>query len=109
MYYASFDVDNFILGPTPDSDYVTDLQYLYRPASLTSGAGTATSWLSSNAEIALLYGSLIEAYTYMKGEQDVMSLYMSRYQEALGRMKNLGEAQEPTDEYVTGKIVRVKS
>ena len=109
LYYASFDVSNFILGPTPDSNYVTDLHYFYRPASLTAGAGTGTTWLSSNAEIALLYGSLIEAYTYMKGEQDVMSMYMARFQEALGRMKNFGEAQETTDEYVTGKIVRIKS
>lgn len=109
LYYASFDVNFFILGPTPDANYVTDLHYFYRPASLTAGAGTGTTWLSTNAEIALLYGSLIEAYTYMKGEQDVMGMYVNRFQEALGRMKNFGEAQEVTDEYVTGKIVRIKS
>jgi hypothetical protein len=109
LYYASFDVDNFILGPTPNANFVTDLHYFYRPASLTAGAGSGTTWLSTNAEISLLYGSLIEAYTYMKGEQDVMGMYMARFQEALGRMKNLGEAQETTDEYVTGRIVRIKS
>jgi len=109
LYYASFDVSNFILGPTPDANYVTDLHYLYRPASLTAGAGTGTTWLSTNAEIALLYGSLIEAYTYMKGEQDVLGMYVNRFQEALGRMKNFGEAQETTDEYVSGRIIRRKS
>ena len=97
------------MGPTPDANYVTDLHYFYRPASLTAGAGSGTTWLSTNAEIALLYGSLIEAYTYMKGEQDVMGMYVNRFQEALGRMKNFGEAQEVTDEYVSGKIVRRKS
>ena len=108
-YYASFDVDNFIIGPTPNSNYVVDLHYFYRPVSITAGAGSGTTWLSENAEIALLYGSLIECGTYMKGEQDTMGMYQSRFQEAMGRLKNMGEAQEVTDQYRTGQIVRIKS
>jgi len=103
-YYAQFDVDNFILAPTPDANYVVDIHYLYRPASLTAGADSGTTWLSENAEITLLYASLIEAYTYMKGEPDLLSVYNTRFNESLARMKNLGEAQETIDEYRYGKL-----
>ena len=74
-YYARFDENNFILAPTPDSNYTIELHYFYRPASLTAGADGGTTWLSNNAPFALLYGSLIEAYTFMKGEQDVIQNY----------------------------------
>ena len=74
-YYAVFDVDNFILGPTPNSSYSVELHYFYRPASLTAGADSGTTWLSENAEIALLYGTLMEAYIFMKGEADMMAMY----------------------------------
>jgi len=107
-YYAQFDVGNFILAPTPDADYDVEVQYLYRPASLTSGAGTATSWLSENAELSLLYGSLVEAYTFMKGEPDMMAQYNQRFQEALVGLKMLGEAKETTQEYRVGKVIRPK-
>ncbi len=107
-YYAVFDVDNFILGPTPASNYVMELHYFYRPASLTAGADSGTTWLSENAELSLLYGSLVEAYTFMKGEQDMMQYYLSRYQESLAGLKMLGEAKETQDEYRTGKVVRRK-
>ena len=103
-YYAQFDVDNFIVGPTPDAAYVVELQYLYRPASLTAGAGSGTTWLSENAEITLLYASLIEAYTYMKGDPNLMQTYNQRYAEGITRLKNLGEAQEVVDEYRYGQI-----
>ena len=103
-YYAQFDVGNFIVGPTPDAAYVVELQYLYRPASLTAGAGSGTSWLSENAEITLLYASLIEAYTYMKGDPNLMQMYNQRYAEGITRLKNLGEAQEVVDEYRYGQI-----
>jgi len=176
-YYGQFDVDNFIISPTPDSGYTVELHYFYRPASLTvslftltltnvsgtfegddtitgstsgqssevgsittstsivveipsgnytvgetitgsiSGA-TATisaigsditvSWISENAEIALLYGSLLEAYTFMKGEQDIMAMYEKRFSEAMMGLKMLGESKEVTDEYRTGQIVRPK-
>ena len=75
----------------------------------STGADTTVSWTAENAEIALLYGTLIEASTYMKGEQDVMAMYNSRFAEAISRLKNFGEAQEVSDEYRTGQIRRQKS
>ena len=108
-YYCVFDVDNFLLGPTPDTTYTAELHYFYRPLSLTAGSDSGTTWLSTNAEMAMLYGSLIEAYIYMKGEQDVMAMYNSRFQEALLGVKQLGEAKETTDEYRTGKVLREKT
>ena len=107
-YYAVFDVDNFILGPTPNAAYAVELHYFYRPASLTAGASGGTTWLSENASIALLYGSLIEAYIFMKGEPDMMALYEKRFAEAISGMKMLGEAKEVTDEYRTGQVRRPK-
>mgnify|MGYP004453796997 FL=1 len=104
IYYAQFDVDNFILAPTPNSNYAVDIHYLYRPNSITAGADSGSSWLSTNAEIALLYGSLVEAYTYMKGDMNLMQMYMQRYGEAISRLKNLGEGQETIDEYRYGPI-----
>ena len=110
-YYAVFDVDNFLLAPTPDApsvgtNYTAELHYFYRPTSLTQGAEGGTTWLSINAELALLYGALIEAYIYMKGDQDVMAMYTSRLQEAIVGIKMLGEAKETTDEYRIGKVIR---
>jgi hypothetical protein len=107
-YYGQFDVDNFILGPTPDTTYTAELHYFYRPLSITAGAEDETTWLSTNAELALLYGSLIEAYIYMKGEQDVMAMYNQRFQEAVTGVKMLGEAKETSDEYRTGMVRRQK-
>ena len=107
-YYAVFDVDNFILAPTPNTTFTAELHYFYRPASLTAGSGSGTTWLSENAEMAMLYGSLIEAYIYMKGEQDVMAVYNKRFEESLIGIKMLGEAKETTDEYRTGKVIRAK-
>lgn len=108
-YYAQFDVDNFILAPTPDANYTVDIHYLYRPASITTGAEDGTTWLSENAELALLYACLIEAYIYMKGDPNVMQMYNQRFAEALSRLKNLGEAQEVTDEYRTGPVLRQRT
>ena len=108
-YYAQFDVDYFILAPTPNANFTVNLSYFYRPNSLTAGADSGTTWLSENAEIALLYGSLLEAYTYMKGEPDLISLYNSRFLEALGRLKDLGEAKEVSEEYNVGEIMKVKT
>jgi len=108
-YYAVFDVSNFLLAPTPDVAYTAELHYFYRPASLTAGAEDGTTWLSENAEMAMLYGALIEAYIYMKGEQDVMASYNARFQEALVGIKMLGEAKETTDEYRKGKVIRDKT
>jgi len=105
-YYAQFDVDNFIIAPTPDANYTVDIHYLYRPASITVGAEDGTTWLSENAELALLYACLIEAYIYMKGDANVMQMYNQRFMEAVSRLKNLGEAQETIDEYRSGPIIR---
>jgi len=101
-YYARFDENNFILAPTPDSAYTIELHYFYRPASLTAGADGGTTWLSTNAPYALLYGSLIEAYTFMKGEPDVIQNYNGLYMQYLERVKDLGEARENTDGYRVG-------
>ena len=107
-YYAVFDIDNFILGPTPGSAYAVELHYFYRPLSLTQSGGSGTTWLSENAQIALLYGSLIEAYIYMKGEPDIMQQYEKRFAEAIAGLKMFGESKEVTDEYRTGRVVRPK-
>jgi hypothetical protein len=173
-----YDLNTFILGPTPNSSYATELHYFYRPESLTEstytltltsvtgtftasdtitggtsgessgvtsvpsstslivvipssnytvgetitaspsgatavvsalGADTTLTWLSENAEMAMLYGSLSEAYLYMKGDPQTMQMYMQRFGEAAGRLKNLGEAQEVTDEYRTGQLIRKKT
>jgi hypothetical protein len=101
-YYGIFDVDNFILSPTPDSAYTVELHYYYRPASITAGADSGTSWLSENAPNALLYGSLVEAYTYMKGEADMMQLYEQRFGQEIQRLKDLAEARENSDAYRRG-------
>lgn len=108
-YYAVFDIDNFLLAPTPDAAYTAELHYFYRPASLTAGPDNGSTWLSENAEMSMLYGALIEAYIYMKGEQDVMTMYSSRFQEAITGIKMLGEAKETTDEYRKGKVIRDKT
>ena len=177
-YYGQFDVNYFVIAPTPDSTYTVDLSYFYRPSSLTSsqylitmnnvsgtfvvretitggtsgqsstisvvesttsltvgipsqnytvgetitggtsgatgvitavGADTTNSWLSENAEVALLYASLAECYLFMKGEQDVMNMYNQRYGEAINRLKNLGEALEVTDDYSAGYIKKERT
>jgi len=107
-FYAQFDLDNFIIGPTPDSNYVVELHYFYRPASLTAGADSGTTWLSENAELSMLYGALVEAYIFMKGEQDVMALYNQRFQESLMGLKMFGEAKEVTQDYRVGQVIRQK-
>ena len=101
-YYAVFDVDNLILAPTPDSNYVCEFHYYYRPTSLTAGADSGTTWLSTNAPNALLYGSLYEAYIYMKGEPDILQSYEKQFTEAVTRFKDLGEARENSDSYRRG-------
>ena len=100
-YYAIFANDSFILGPTPDANYVTELHYYYQPASIVD---TSPSWLGTNADTVLLYGSLVEAYTYMKGDADMMQLYQQRYQEALDLLKIQAEGRLTGDEYRDGTI-----
>ena len=107
-FYAQFDVDYFLLAPTPDDDYAVELHYYYRPDSLTNQAEDGTTWLSQNAPMAMLYGSLIDAYTYMKGEADLISNYTQRFTEAVASLKQLGEAKETTDQYRSGQVMRTK-
>ena len=107
-YYSVFDIDNFLLAPTPNTTYTAELHYFYRPHSLTAGADGGTTWLSINAELTLLYGSLVEAYLFMKGDQDMMAYYDKRFTESISGLKMLGEAKETTDEYRTGKVIRAK-
>ena len=103
-YYGLFDVDNFLLAPVPADNYPVEMHYYYKLASIVD---TGTSWLGTNAEQAMLYGALFEAYTFMKGEQDVLAVYSQRFTEAVARLKNLGEGFENQDAYRDG-LVRVK-
>jgi hypothetical protein len=105
-YYAPFDVSNFILAPTPDANYASELHYYYRPQSITA-TSDGTSWLGTNAPDTLLYGCLVEAYTFMKGEADLLQLYQTRFNEAISRLKNYGEGVENSDAYREG-LVRVQ-
>jgi hypothetical protein len=111
-YYALFgpkvvsgvvsDELSFILGPTPDANYNVELHFYYYPESITTAADGRT-WLGDNFDTVLLYGSLVEAYTYMKGENDMMSLYNQKYMEALALAKRLGDGMERQDAYRSGQ------
>ena len=107
-YYSLFDIGFFLLGPTPDQDYSSELHYFYRPVSLTAGSDSGTTWLSENATVSMLYGSLVEAYTFMKGEADMMNLYNQLYVQSLGSLKQLGESKEVMDDYRSGLLIRPK-
>ena len=91
----------FILGPKPDANYTVELHYYYYPQSIVTAS---TTWLGDNFDSVLLYGSLVEAYTYMKGEQDMMALYNGKYQEALALAKRLGDGMERQDAYRSGQF-----
>jgi len=108
-YYAQFDISNFIVAPTPDAEYAVELHYYYRPTSLTAGADSGTTWISENAPFALLYGSLTEAYTFMKGEPDVIQNYDKLYMQYMERLKDFGEARENTDSYRMGLPLRPRT
>lgn len=98
-YYAIFDKNTLILGPTPDSNYQVELHYYYYPTSIVTAS---TSWLGDNFETVLLYGTLREAYIYMKGEQDMIQYYEQKYQESLGLLKLLGEGKDRRDAFRSG-------
>jgi hypothetical protein len=93
---------SFIVGPTPDASYSVELHYYYYPVSITVAASGQT-WLGDNFDTVLLYGSLVEAYTYMKGEQDLIVLYDTKYKEALALAKRLGDGLERSDAYRSGQ------
>ena len=112
-YYAIFgptvsgtsvtDELSFLLGPTPDAVYSIELHYYYYPESITVAADGQT-WLGDNFDTVLLYGSLVEAYTFMKGEADMMALYDGKYKEALALAKRLGDGLERSDAYRSGQF-----
>lgn len=110
QYYAIFGSNtsfplilSLIVGPTPSANYDVELHYFAYPESITV-AVSGTSWLGSNFESVLLYGSLLEAYTFMKGEPDVIAQYQKRYDEALGQLKRLGDGMDRKDAYRNGQI-----
>ena len=103
QYYAVFDQNSFILGPTPDASYNMELHYFYYPESITTVAGGQT-WLGNNFDSTLLYGSLLEAYTYMKGEKDVLDNYRVRYDEAMLLLKQLADGKDRQDAYRSGQV-----
>lgn len=100
-HYAYFDENSFILGPTPDDNYQIELHYFYYPESIVTATNT---WLGDNFDSVLLYGTLLEAYTFMKGEADVMAFYQKRYDEAMGMLKQLGEGKNRQDMYRTAQV-----
>ncbi len=96
-YYALFDDDTFLIAPPPNANFEVELHYFYEPPSIVDQP-TGT-WLSENAENALLYGCLFEGYTYLKGEADLISLYAGKYKEAIDALKTIGEGRNRTDTY----------
>lgn len=100
-HYAYFDENSYILGPTPDSSYVVELHYFYYPTSIVTAS---TTWLGDNFDSTLLYGALLEAYTFMKGEADVIAGYQKRYDEAMMLLKQLGEGKNRQDMYRTPQV-----
>ena len=98
LYYGDWNDTTFLLAPTPSTALTMELHYFFRPTSISS-TSDGTSWLGDNAELALLYASLVEAYTFMKGEADLLTFYNNRYFEALQGLKLLGEGQQTTEEY----------
>jgi hypothetical protein len=94
---------SFILGPTPDAAYSVELHYYYYPESITT-ASSGQTWLGDNFDTVLLYGSLVEAYTFMKGEQDIIALYDGKYKEALAMAQRLGDGLERSDAYRSGQF-----
>ncbi len=101
LYYAENDDTNFILGPTPDAAYAVDMNYYYDPPSIVS---TSTSWLGNNAESALLYGCLSEAYRYLKGDADLQAEYERRYLGAMEDLAKLGLVMKKRDSYRDGDM-----
>jgi hypothetical protein len=108
-YYAPFDSGYFLIPPVPTSSYPVELHYFYRPNSLNVAGSSGTTWLSTNAPMAMLYGCLVEAYGFMKGEQDVMAHYKEMFGVALSRLKDFGEAKENTDAYRMGLPLRART
>lgn len=101
-YYALFDDDTFMLAPTPTSGYTTELHYFYNPPSITEVAGGQT-WLGTNAPECLLYGSLVQANLFLKGQPEMQAEYEKQYQEALARLRNESAGKDMQDSYRFGQ------
>ena len=104
-YYASWNDTSFLLAPTPNAALTAELHYFFRPTSISATAD-GTSYLGTNAELALLYGALVEAYTFMKGEPDLLQLYNQRFVESIQWLKNLGEGEQTRDQYRYDRVRR---
>jgi hypothetical protein len=100
-YYAVFDDNTFIMGPTPDANYAMELHYFYYPESIVTAG---TSWLGNNFDSVLLYGALLEAANFMKSDGDTVNLYKARYDRAMNELKQLGDAKERQDAYRSGQV-----
>lgn len=90
----------FMVAPTPDASYVAELHYFFYPESIVTAS---TTWLGDNFDPVLLYGTIIEAYTFMKGEADLLQLYVAKYTEAMQQLKRLGDGLERGDSYRDGQ------
>jgi len=101
-FYAQFDDDTFIVAPTPSTGFTVELHYFYKPESITV-ASSGTTWLGTNATEALLYGSLVEAYTFMKGEPDILANYENRFKEALGKLTLESDGYNRKDAFRDGQ------
>jgi|TARA_R110000796_G_scaffold26889_3_gene74214 hypothetical protein len=101
-HYAQFDDNSFIVGPTPNANLNVELHYYYVPESITA-ASSGTTWLGTNAPELLLYGSLVEAYTFMKGEPDILANYEKRFQESLQKLTLLSDGYNRKDAYRDGQ------
>jgi hypothetical protein len=101
QYYAIWDDNTMLLGPTPDAAYTLELHYYYYPPSIVDAG---TSWVGDNFENVLLYGSLREAYTYLKGEADIIAEYDKKYMEGMAQLKRLGDGMERQDAYRSGQV-----
>jgi len=100
-YYAIFDDNTFILGPTPDANYAVELHYFYYPESIVTAG---TSWLGNNFDSVLLYGALLEAANFMKSDADTVNLYKARFDRAMVELKQLGDAKDRQDAYRSGQV-----
>ena len=103
LYYANHSDEHFMLAPTPNSTYAVQLHYAHDPTSITT-SNDGTSWLGTNAEVPLLYGSLIEANIFMKGDPDVTQMYEAKYQEAIGLLVQQTESRLKRDSYRDGEV-----
>ena len=101
QYYALFDQNTFIVGPTPDVEYNIELHYFAYPQSIVTAGST---WLSQNFPNVLLYGALTEAYLYLKGEADVLQSYQAKFQEAMAPLKQLSDGKDRQDNYRTVQV-----